>query len=279
MGDADQLVDVAPDHRHPGEAPREHDVEHGIEVGVGVDAHHVGPGHHHRPDHRVAELEDRADHLALLRLDDLLGLGHLEHRHDLLLRGDWPPGDAVAGQDQQEDAVDGDEGRHQGPEGGPEGPDGAGGEQHHLVGALQDPAPGGDLGELEQDEGHHRDRHHRGEWHPAPERHIGHQHGGGHPGQQHRQQRCGKVGPGIVRQRHQDGPPAGAQFLEVACPGVGQAADRVHPDRGEEGKPHREGGRHELPAGPAHDACAPERPQTASSRLRMAAAAASESWS
>src|SRR5205807_8588676 len=79
MGDADQLVDVAPDHRHPGEAPREHDVEHGIEVGVGVDAHHVGPGHHHRPDHRVAELEDRADHLALLRLDDLLGLGHLEH--------------------------------------------------------------------------------------------------------------------------------------------------------------------------------------------------------
>src|SRR5712692_7604742 len=152
-------------------------------------------------------------------------------------------------------------------------------EQHHLVGPLQHPGPGGDLGELEEDEGHHGDDDHPCGGDPGAEGDVGDEDGRGHPCEQHRQQRTRQVEPGVGGEGHEQRPPLRAELLEVACPGVREPADGVDPYRRDEGESGRRHCRDELPGRAAHDARAPERPQAASSRLRIARAASSVSWS
>jgi hypothetical protein len=50
-------------------------VERVAEIGVGLHGDNVGPRHHHLVDAPGAQVEDRADHLALLGLDDALFAG------------------------------------------------------------------------------------------------------------------------------------------------------------------------------------------------------------
>ena len=68
---ADHVVQPVLDHRDAAEpgAQRQRD---GLAQGlVLLDVDHVGPRHHHLADDRVAEIEDRVDHLALAGLDHL----------------------------------------------------------------------------------------------------------------------------------------------------------------------------------------------------------------
>src|SRR5262249_56822416 len=65
----EQVVDVLPDHRDPREAAT-HGEHHGLAKRlVRLDPDHIGPGHHDLAHDRVAEREDRVDHVALTMLD------------------------------------------------------------------------------------------------------------------------------------------------------------------------------------------------------------------
>ena len=107
VGDADDVVDVLPQHRQPRVAAAQGQPQHLVDGGVALHPHHVRAGHHHLADERVAQLEHRVDHLALGLVDDAAGAGHVDQLAQLHLGGERALAEALAGrhrvadQDQQ----------------------------------------------------------------------------------------------------------------------------------------------------------------------------------
>ena len=85
VDDADDVVDALAQHRQPRAAGLDGEVErvaHGRGAG---DVDHVDARHHHLAHDGVAELDDRADEVALLGLDRLVLVGDVGHGEDLVL--------------------------------------------------------------------------------------------------------------------------------------------------------------------------------------------------
>src|SRR6478735_4501265 len=107
VGDADDVVEVLADDRHPGEAAAQEERERLAQVLVTLDVDDVGARHHHLTRDRVAELEHVVDHLPLARLDQRRRLRHVDQLAELGLRREraFPEalarGERVADQDQQ----------------------------------------------------------------------------------------------------------------------------------------------------------------------------------
>ena len=96
VGEADDVVEVLPDHRDAGEAAAQ-EQRHRLAQGLGaLDVDDVGARHHHLAHRGVAELEDRVDHLALAGLDQAGGLGEVDHLAQLGLGGERALGEALA---------------------------------------------------------------------------------------------------------------------------------------------------------------------------------------
>ena len=74
VADPDHVVGVLAGHRDAGETAAEREGERLADGLVVLDEDHVGARDHDLADDRVAELEDRADHLAFAWLDFVLGL-------------------------------------------------------------------------------------------------------------------------------------------------------------------------------------------------------------
>ena len=96
VGDADDVVEVLADHRHPGEAAAQEERHRLAQVLVALDVDDVGARHHHLARDRVAELEDVVDHLALAGLDQRRGLGEVDQLAQLGLRGERALAEALA---------------------------------------------------------------------------------------------------------------------------------------------------------------------------------------
>ena len=106
VGEAEDVVEVLADHRHPREAAAEEQRHRLAQVLVALDVDDVVARHHHLADDGVAELEDGVDHPALAGLDDGRGLGQVDQLAQLGLGRERAlaeaaaRGDRVADQDQ-----------------------------------------------------------------------------------------------------------------------------------------------------------------------------------
>ena len=173
---ADHLVDGAVVDRDAREAGAQDQLQHLLERGLQGDGHlGVRPGHHDLAQDGVAELEDRVDHLPLFLFDDVVPLGLVDHRLDLVLGHDRAVFQALARSDH---VADGDQQPGQLPQAGQAGQEvhERGHEQRRPVGVLDGVGLGRDLGADEGDHGRDRGRHDHPE--PAsddPARHRGEQ--------------------------------------------------------------------------------------------------------
>ena len=208
VGDADHIVDLLIDGRHPAVADLQRPLQDGLDRLVGIDGHHVGAGHHHLPYHGVAELDDGVDQCPLLGLDDLLLQGHVGHGQQLglghvgsqvlPLLPDEQVGQTDEGPRQHPHRPEADDGRHQG-----------GAEQGGPLRMVHGPVL---RHRLAQHEDHHDLEHGGGHHTPGPEP-VGGQdpdQGGHHQlADEHQQEHRVEEALGVLGQAEQDpGPPA-----------------------------------------------------------------------
>ena len=93
---AEHVVDALADHRDPGEAGAQEQQQRLLQRLVRLDPHHLGARHHHLAGDRVAEREDRVDHLALAVLDHAALLGQVDQLAQLDLGGERALAEAPA---------------------------------------------------------------------------------------------------------------------------------------------------------------------------------------
>ena len=107
VDDADDVVDVLPDHRDPGMAAAHRQRRRLTGRLVALDPHHLGARHHHLAGRGVAEFEHRLDHPALVVGHHAALLGQVDDLAQLDLGGERAVAEPAAGrqrvadQDQQ----------------------------------------------------------------------------------------------------------------------------------------------------------------------------------
>ena len=97
VDDADDVVGALADHRDSGEARAQSERDRLTDRLRALDEDDLGTRDHHLPDEGVAELEDGVDHLPLLVLDEVVGLGHVDELSELGLGGERTLAEAAAG--------------------------------------------------------------------------------------------------------------------------------------------------------------------------------------
>jgi hypothetical protein len=154
---------------------------------VRLDPHHLGARHHHLAGDRVAEREDRVDHLALAVLHHAPLLGQVDQLAQLDLGGERPLPEAPAGRDH---VADQDQQRGERAERPAQPAHQRGGRAAHRVRVLAADRARADAHHDEADHGHRAGRDQRGRP-PGGERVDGHQRderGGGQLAEQSQQQ-------------------------------------------------------------------------------------------
>ena len=281
VGEAEDVVEVLADDRHPGEAAAQEQRHRLAQVLVVLDVDHVRARHHHLAGDGVAELEDRVDHLPLPRLDHRRRLGEVDELAQLGLGGERAlaeaaaGGDRVADQDQQP--------RERAEDGGDDVERRRGGERDAFR-VLAAQGARGDPDHHEGDDQHDRDRGGGG----GPERtapgvadQLGDDHRRRDLAEQPEEERGVEVADRVGQQDRQparSGPPLG-QHLVGARPGGGRQGGVGR--REEPGEDDQGGGRDDQPhVGRAHrGSTARHSASSRSCRPNISACSSGSAWS
>ncbi len=113
VDDALDVIEALPHHRQPGESRPQCQRDRLAQGLVLLDEDDIGTRHHHLAQVRVSQLEDRVDHLALVGLDEIGGLGVVDHVAQLGLGGERALGESAP---RRHGIADRDEGCHQRPQ-------------------------------------------------------------------------------------------------------------------------------------------------------------------
>ena len=281
VDDADDVVRVLADDGDPGEARAEAERQRLPQGLVALDEDHLRARHHHLLREGVPELEDGVDHLALVILDEVVGLGQVDHLAKLGLRGEGAlavalaRGDRVADEDEQR--------RQRAEDGGEEGGRPGGGHGDPLsVLASERARRYADDDVRGDDHDHHREqqrecRARAARGNQGIDAYVADEHGRG-DGRHRRQEQQHVHMPRPVLQHPQQAVrslvPVLARIVDL---GAADPADRRLGHRQQSGEPHQhDGGQHEPRVG-AH---APLHPSSSASwRLNMASYSSCVAWS
>ena len=96
VDDAEDVVDVLADDRDAAEAAAQRQRHRLAQRPPALDDDHLGARHHDLAHDRVAELEDRVDHVALVVLDEPALLGEVDEVAQLRLGRERPVAEAAA---------------------------------------------------------------------------------------------------------------------------------------------------------------------------------------
>ncbi len=277
----DDVVGVLADDGDAGEPRAQAEGQRLAQRLVPLDEDHLGARHHHLLREGVAELEDGVDHLALVILDEVVGLGEVDHLAQLGLRGERALAVALAGGD---GVADDDEQRRQRSEHGGEERGRPGRRDRDPLGVLAAERAGGHADddvrgddhdhdrEEEREEGGRATRHDQG-----VDAHVADQDGGRDGGHRREEQQHVDVPGPVLQNADQPVRPSVAVLARIVDLGPADPADRRlgHRQQAREYDEH-DGGDHQPRIG-GHALRHPSRRE--SCRVNMASYSSCVAWS